>query len=1232
MGKELTTTVVLNGRATSGFTALADKVTQLGYVISQLGGKVGEWEKESLETYKNYETYMLEAKGAMSATAKTASELERTYAALEEHAQEWASTTIFHTNDVAKAISEAAHAGWDYEKMLKGIPEAMVLAQAGNTDLSSGLDMLIKTINGTGIAFDDSGKFVDQWVMAANSSATTVSELGEAMEKMGATARFGDSTEELLTMLAVLANTGTVGSAAGTLLRNSMIRLIAPTKNAREAMEGLGVQAEEINEAVGSDSETLAEVNEMLTKAGFSAYTTEGKLKPFLQTFKELYQVTAGMTEADRNKVLSAIFPTRTITGAMALLQAAADNYDGLLEKITDSEGYAAKIAKIQTSGLMGSEELFKSKWEEFSRKIGEILSEPVEGAYEILGGFIDTLNGADPAILSAIAGAATSLAAAGPALITAGIGMKLFSILGPYGTAILAAVVGIGALVGYFSELNKIALENNFGKMALDMDTINEALEGIGEDKAGLLSNLKQFSEEFDGMLKRYDEAGASLAEGLTSKMIAGTTLTDDDKKKFQQYGEDMITEMKAGITTATAEKMSLASLIFSESNTGEDSDADLANNPYYASVISLLEVGMSGAKSRAEQLSKELREALTSAFADDKLTDAELKNIQSIMDQMNELMSGLNPSDIERNKLRMKSQRVSLESMKEFSEEVNAAREATFAGMDDQLLDLQATLLTYYDWAVAHGQKFVNPVTGELVNPAEVDINSLIAQTQTQYEGKRATWEGEYDDMLRRGWENALATSDTGSMFVQAKQWMDMADRGLITFAQAYKNIADMSGNVGLMADSMDQMFEFYGGTKGVSDKIKALRMNGSEDSLALANWFEMMLDIREAAGGKIDRYGEHGTNDTRKGVQTMISFMDDIYALASSGETPTGDEAMAAYKSLTAAEREAWDREVADLKSKYNLQALADEFGGEGLSGTLADWFGAYLITHGKTKVPEEYEWGDYTGDYEAERAYRQQMELYNDAMAQAQEAVAQQQEKVAALQKESDKYAAEIDKHEQWLNGENRPLFYKGDEATQASLEGFEGTKAGIDIDLAAAQAELATLQGELDELAGHPPIPVNAETELDTSAVDSWVPPVKYQYVYYSAKDGTGEGEGEGGFAEGGRATEPSIFGEAGPEWAVPEEHTQRTADLLRAAAAASGFTWGELLERNGGLNAGGGISVNIQSYSPVINANDATGVAEELAKDKARLGTIVKKAVEAAMENMNLHNSIEVYA
>ena len=1231
MGKELTTTVVLNGRATSGFTALADKVTQLGYVISQLGGQVGEWEKESLEIYKNYETYMLEAKGAMSATAKSASELERTYAALEEHAQEWASTTIFHTNDVAKAISEAAHAGWDYEKMLQGIPEAMVLAQAGNTDLSSGLDMLIKTINGTGIAFEDSGKFVDQWVMAANSSATTVSELGEAMEKMGATARFGDSTEELLTMLAVLANTGTVGSAAGTLLRNSMIRLIAPTKNAREAMEGLGVEADEISEAVGSDSETLAEVNEMLSQVGFSAYTESGKLKPFLTTFKDLNKALEGMTEQDRNKVLSAIFPTRTITGAMALLQAAADNYDGLLEKITDSEGYAAKIAKIQTSGLMGSEELFKSKWEEFSRKIGEILSEPVEGAYEILGGFIDTLNEADPTILAAIAGAATSLAAAGPALITAGIGMKLFSILGPYGTAILAAVVGIGALVGYFSELNKIALENNFGKMALDMDTINEALEGIGEDKAGLLSNLKQFHEEIDGMLTRYDEAGASLSEGLTSKMIAGTTLTDQDKKHFFDYGETMITEMKAGITSATAEKMSLTSLIFSESTTGEDSDADLAKNPYYASVISLLEAGMGAAQSRAEELSKQLREALTSAFADDKLTDEELQNIQSIMDQMNELMSGLNPSDVERNKMRIKSQRVSLESMREFSEEVNAAKEATFGELDDQMLDLQATLQTYYDWALQHGQKFINPVTGELVNPAEVDINALLGETERQYQTKRAAWESDYNDIMIRAWSNAFLTSDTGELFHNADELMKMAQMGIIDPYGAGNKILTLEGNIGMLKRSLAEFAGYYDpegkgdagrGWEEIARLASEYRgMEGAENQ-ARADWFERMYMMGTMGTGTPEAYGGMAS-EYQTASRGLFNLVGDIFG--SSDMAAVAQKATRYYyDEMSDAQRAYVAQNIEQLKNEYDLAGVVSDVEGiDQLSQQQKEWLAAYRL-------------GIRPGDFEEYRITPEAK--YGRAMEQAQDAVAQQYAYIQSLQEKQGKIAGEIDAANQRMEANNYGITDAGGyhrDWTKVNGEGgLEDQKVEVDAEIEAAMAELATLQGELDELAGHPPIPVDAEAKLDSSEVDSWIPPAKYQWVYYSAKDETDGGGNVPKKALGGRATEPSIFGEVPgqAEWAIPEAHTQRTADLLRAAAAASGFTWGELLATNGGLNAGGGISVNIQSYSPVINANDATGVADELAKDKARLGAVVKKAVQSAIENMNLHNSIEVYA
>ena len=91
------------------------------------------------------------------------------------------------------------------------------------------------------------------------------------------------------------------------------------------------------------------------------------------------------------------------------------------------------------------------------------------------------------------------------------------------------------------------------------------------------------------------------------------------------------------------------------------------------------------------------------------------------------------------------------------------------------------------------------------------------------------------------------------------------------------------------------------------------------------------------------------------------------------------------------------------------------------------------------------------------------------------------------------------------------------------------------------------------------------------------------------------------------FAAGGRATEASVFGEAGPEWAIPEEHTTRTADLLDAARQASGFTWPELLSRYGGLNANANNTPSTLIYSPTINATNADGVEKALLDDKERL-------------------------
>lgn len=120
---------------------------------------------------------------------------------------------------------------------MSGIPAAMNISMAGGMELSQGLEYLVDITNAAGLSFEELGTLVDMWAVAANSSSTTIPEMGQAMQRMGATMQFfkGDMGA-LTTMLAVLADNGTKGSDAGTLLRNSIIRLIAPTKKAAEAM------------------------------------------------------------------------------------------------------------------------------------------------------------------------------------------------------------------------------------------------------------------------------------------------------------------------------------------------------------------------------------------------------------------------------------------------------------------------------------------------------------------------------------------------------------------------------------------------------------------------------------------------------------------------------------------------------------------------------------------------------------------------------------------------------------------------------------------------------------------------------------------------------------------------------------------------------------------------------------------------------------------------------------
>lgn len=84
------------------------------------------------------------------------------------------------------------------------------------------------------------------------------------------------------------------------------------------------------------------------------------------------------------------------------------------------------------------------------------------------------------------------------------------------------------------------------------------------------------------------------------------------------------------------------------------------------------------------------------------------------------------------------------------------------------------------------------------------------------------------------------------------------------------------------------------------------------------------------------------------------------------------------------------------------------------------------------------------------------------------------------------------------------------------------------------------------------------------------------------------------------YAEGGYADEPSIFGEDGGEWAIPEEKTEHSRILLRRAAAGSGFAPEEIYPEKKSEKTGMQFT-----FAPTIYAQNASGVKEALERERA---------------------------
>lgn len=797
--REVKAGIVLGGRVDGSVNVIGAKLDELagkadllgekwlrqGARIDQVGRQIINLGKESVSVYRNYEDGILETRSVLQGVYGN-NELNKVMESLEKSAQRWAASTIFHTDDVADAMATAAHAGWDYEEILAGLPSAMLAAQAGGMELTQTVDYLAKMLAATNTPFSESGRLIDEWARAADLVATDIPELGNAFIRLGASAQFADSNEELLTMLAILANVGTVGETAGTGVRNMMLRMVAPTKNAAAAMDTLGMSEEELEEAFSGVDEASAEAYETLEEYGFSAYDAQGNLKSFIQIFTELNDALEKLpSEQERNDILATLFPSRTISYAKAMLEAVKNGsiYDIYNTIANESSGYAQRKQDILMSGLTGALETLGSKAEEVKRKIGEELAPQVTGVSSALGNLLDSIAEMDDVKFTGLVTGLETIAALGAGLLVAGTAMKLIGLFlaGGYWVVGAAAIIGIAKAL---KELDDQRFADKFGDMDLDTDTLSEYVKDLNAAFQAGYTEINSYRDALEGAVTSYTTASQTLSGDLLTKAITGATLTDAEKEQIKGLGRTMGDEVLSGIQASFDETAAYLEMLYG--GTGE-----AKNNPEYQAAILLTDSIHSMMMTEARQLGEDFNKTLSAAMDDSIVTGDEYAVIMEKLQAYNEALAYAQQADSagEMAVQLHKAQSVSWDSFADFASQTEDSFNSAMATEEEAYIRQRAKQEAYYRYAIERG--YTNKLTGRAYTLE--DWEKFAASYDAQYQARRIALTDQNAQVMATAFDALIASSDYGDAWQLIKN-VYAAYGGLDTAFDEYGNYSDI------------------------------------------------------------------------------------------------------------------------------------------------------------------------------------------------------------------------------------------------------------------------------------------------------------------------------------------------------------------------------------------------------------------------------------------------------
>lgn len=364
--------------------------------------------------------------------------------------------TSFSSQQAADAFLNLLTAGLSTEEALATLNPVLNAAAAGNMDLARAADYTTSLMASFNLTAEDATRIVDAMAKASGATPASMDEMGAALLRSSASAaQFGFSIEETSAMLAIFAQNGLRGEAAGTQL-NSMLRNMnsqaAPTK---------AVWAE----------------------LGISMYDAAGNARDLDAVFADLRVALDGMTDEDRNRIMMQLAGSEGMLGFQALL--AGESIASMTAQM-DAQASTAEIAKQIMESFAGQVDSLKGSIETlWITVLTPFMSNVLRPLIGMMIGAVNAVTAwasANEPLVQSIVTMVAGFLALGPAIWAVGSGIQFFGfILSAIGSPIGLIISGIAFLAYLFRDQLTIALKLATGSLAIFQGMFTKTGDFVG-------------------------------------------------------------------------------------------------------------------------------------------------------------------------------------------------------------------------------------------------------------------------------------------------------------------------------------------------------------------------------------------------------------------------------------------------------------------------------------------------------------------------------------------------------------------------------------------------------------------------------------------------------------------------------------------------------------------------------------------------------------------------------